>query len=148
MNTANFTLDSPTIPVYVKYKRETTNHASLAHMWNDWYHDYLNASFPRVMVRYEDLLFYAQEVTTAVCTCFGGKRKSTKRFHHIAHSAKIGTIHLNKTSLVDNMIRFVQQTQADRSKGMTQQDLQFARDSLAVDLMTIFAYTHPPMVNS
>jgi hypothetical protein len=51
MNTANYTLASKTVPVYVKYKMETVNHESLAHMWNEWYRDYYDAPFPRVIVR-------------------------------------------------------------------------------------------------
>jgi hypothetical protein len=141
MDTANFTMEHKTIPVYVKYNRETTNHDSLAHMWNDWYHDYYNATFPRVIVRYEDLLFYAKEVTRAACRCFGGRL--FPQFTHIGHSAKVGDIHMNKTSLIDNMIKFNHNTDMDRVKGMTQDDLAFARVNLANDLMKSFAYRHP-----
>ena len=141
MNTANFTLQHKTVPVYVKYNRETINHDSLAHMWNDWYHDYYGASFPRVMVRYEDLLFYGQEVTTAACRCFGGRMKP--RFTHVGDSAKKGSIHINKTSLIDNIIRFGHKTELDRIKGMTEDDVAFAKQTLAQDLMETFAYHHP-----
>ena len=33
---ANYTLDSNVIPLWVRYKSETRNHDSLAHMWKDW----------------------------------------------------------------------------------------------------------------
>ncbi len=163
MNTANYTLQHKTVPVYVKYNRETVNHESLAHMWNDWYHDYYHANmtkttktntaststasnattFPRVMVRYEDLLFYGKEVTTAACNCFGGQMK--RRFRHIGGSAKVGVIHLNKTSLIDNMIKFGRATEADKVKGMTPEDIAFAKEVLAKDMMETFAYRHPKL---
>merc|ERR1712176_596085 len=37
-----------------------------------------NYYFPRLMVRYEDLLFHAENVTTAICECVGGEIVSTK----------------------------------------------------------------------
>jgi hypothetical protein len=143
MNTANFTMDSKTVPVYVKYNRETMNHDSLADMWNDWYSDYYNASFPRVIVRYEDLLFYGKEVTTAACECFGGKMK--KPFVHVGDSAKKGDIHMNKTSLLDNLIKFGHKKDTDLIKGMTAEDLEFARERFAGDMMEAFAYHHPQL---
>jgi hypothetical protein len=142
MNVANYTLDKKTVPVYVKYNRETANHESLAHMWNDWYRDYYDATFPRVMVRYEDLLFYGKEVTTAACHCFGGTMKS-QQFKHVGESAKKGDIHLNKTSLIDNIIKFGNKKETDKIKGMTRDDLEFAKETFSQDMMTTFAYHHP-----
>jgi hypothetical protein len=31
------------VPLYVKYKLANTTHKSLAHMWVDWYDEYLQA---------------------------------------------------------------------------------------------------------
>lgn len=43
---------------------------SLAHVWNDWYRGYVEASFPRLIVRFEDLLFWhTDEVLQAISDC-------------------------------------------------------------------------------
>ena len=39
----------------------------LVHLWNDWYTEYLEASYPRLLVRFEDLIFYPQQTTNLIC---------------------------------------------------------------------------------
>lgn len=52
------------VPVSVKYAENLRhNHKSLAHFWSEWYREYMDADYPRIMVRFEDLLFYGKEVT-------------------------------------------------------------------------------------
>ena len=55
-------VDEPLIPVTVKYDKDIYDHDSLAHFWSEWYRLYLDADFPRIMVRFEDMLFHAKEV--------------------------------------------------------------------------------------
>ena len=68
-------------PTTVHY--QPTKHGqypSLVHLWRDWYGDYLNVSFPRLIVRFEDLLFDSQNTVATACTCVGGKmRKEFKQ---------------------------------------------------------------------
>lgn len=60
-------IDEPLIPVTVKYDKDVYNHGSLAHFWSEWYRLYLDADFPRIMVRFEDMLFHAKEVIEREC---------------------------------------------------------------------------------
>jgi len=148
MNTANFTADKSIVPVYVKYNRETTNHDSLAHMWNEWYQDYIDADFPRVLVRFEDLLFYGRDVTRQVCQCAGGELYSNK-FRHIKTSAKKGDdkVHGNeRTGLIEAIIRYGKLAD-DRNytHGMTKEDLKFTKEHLNASYMKMFHYEHPEM---
>jgi hypothetical protein len=55
--------NSHLVPVRVKYQDTIYSHNSLAHFWSEWYQLYMDADYPRVMVRFEDLLFYGEEVT-------------------------------------------------------------------------------------
>jgi hypothetical protein len=140
LNMANFTSDQAIVPLYVKYNRETTNHLSLAHLWSDWYHEYTNGDFPKLIIRFEDLLFFGKEVTEKACKCAGGEMYP--RFRHIGNSAKKGTIHGDdKTSLVDALIRYGQRQNVTR--GMTTDDIEYAKTAFADDLMKFFAYKHP-----
>jgi hypothetical protein len=147
MNTANFTHNMTVIPVYVRYNLETTNHDSLVHMWNDWYREYIeDADFPRLVVRFEDLLFFGKNVTETACKCAGGKlRWNDSRFVHISASAKKGTVHgpeHEKTGLVDALIRYSQKHQST-TKGMTKEDLEYAKQHLEPKYMEFFQYRHP-----
>ena len=140
LNMANFTSDQAIVPLYVKYNKETTNHVSLAHLWNDWYHEYTHGDFPKLIIRFEDLLFYGKEVTEKACKCAGGKMYP--EFTHIGKSAKKGVIHGNDTtSLVDALIRYGKRQNVAR--GMTKDDIEYAKTAFADDLMKFFAYKHP-----
>ena len=62
------------VAVTVRYsKSNSTHHKSLAELWNDWYGAYYEAPWPRLIVRYEDLLFYPEFIVTKACQCAGGK---------------------------------------------------------------------------
>lgn len=142
MNTANFNKTQTVVPLYVRYKLINTTHTSLAHLWNDWYNEYMVGDFPRIVVRMEDLVFHAEQVIQQVCTCVGGTFAATD-FQYIIDSAKHGEIHGNdKTSLLDAMIRYGSRRQ-DHTRGMTQDDLDYARKVLDEKLMHMFGYSHP-----
>lgn len=128
-----------TSPVQVNYATIITHHDSLPQFWNEWYNDYLQADWPRVIVRMEDLIFHGKNVTETLCKCGGGSPRY-QQFKHISKSAKLGTAqHGNdKTSLVDAIIRYG--TDATRLKGMTPIDLQVTRELLDPNLMALFDY--------
>ena len=81
------------VPVNVRYNNENiTHHKSLANLWNDYYLEwYIEAKFPRLIVRFEDLLFRAEHVIGKVCYCAGGKIKDS--FEYLAETAKKGDVH-------------------------------------------------------
>mmetsp|Transcript_6976 Transcript_6976/g.19752 ORF Transcript_6976/g.19752 Transcript_6976/m.19752 type:complete len:250 (+) Transcript_6976:33-782(+) len=68
-------------------KARTLTYPSLVHLWSDWYQAYVDADIPRLMVRYEDLLFDTERTVGAICSCVGGKAL-TARFHGITERAK------------------------------------------------------------
>ena len=49
------------------------NYDSLIHMWNEWYSAYVDYKTPRLMIRFEDLLFSQEEVAKDICTCVAGE---------------------------------------------------------------------------
>ena len=61
------------VPVRVRYSpTDIAHHDNLASLWNDWYALWTGADFPRLVVRFEVLLFHAEEVVGKVCECGGG----------------------------------------------------------------------------
>jgi hypothetical protein len=125
---ANFTLKSKVIPVWVRYKSEIRNHESLAHMWLDWYEEYYNAEYPRLMVRLEDLVFYPHETLRKVCECYEGATyvgDENVSLSLESSKQKADNIHgKDRTGLIDAMIKHATQ---NLTKGMTNADLDFAR---------------------
>ncbi len=77
-------------------------------MWNNWNNEYLTTGvkggekdFPRVMVRYEDLLYHPVEVVTKLCKCLEDEtRKDSKKKKIHPHEEYTGTFPIqekNKT---------------------------------------------------
>lgn len=142
---ANFTNVTQVIPVYVKYNSLTTHHTSLAHAWNDWYGDYVNADFPRLMVRMEDLIFHTVNVTETICKCAGGHLTTKRPFQYVKRNAKEDELHefQYETTVLDAMIRYGSATSHDRIKGMTEEDKAYAKSVIRKDLMDLFGYSYP-----
>merc|ERR1712007_321007 len=48
-----------------------TRFESLIHLWSRWHGEYLDTTFPRLMVRYEDLLYNPEVLIGILCECLG-----------------------------------------------------------------------------
>jgi len=127
-----------TINVRVLYGKGNgeRHHDSLVHHWNEWYTAYVKASFPRLIVRMEDLVFHPKNVSTEICYCAGGKMR--KQFMYFLESAKSAKGHGNRTTLVDVIMRYGKD--AERLSGMTPADLELAESTLERGLMDTFNY--------
>ena len=128
-------------PVFVKYAENRVRHNSLPEFWNDWYNEYFATDFPRVFVRFEDLLFYGKNVTETLCK-YGGGVPRRDHFVHVKSSAKLGTAAhgANKTGLLDALIQFG--TDEGRLTGMTKRDLELSHKLLDPNLMKMFDYSY------
>ena len=135
-----------TYKVTVVYPNVTTHHASMAEFWNDWYRPYTEALFPRLMVRYEDLLYHPRTVVQQACECAGGKLKA--RFEYITKSAKkgLGGHGKERTSYLDALIRYG--SEQGRYKGFSSADLDYLATHLDRTMMQNMGYsfhsTHKP----
>ena len=132
-----------TFPPRSGVKRIRTEHASLVGLWNDFYSDYYeNVDFPRLIVRYEDLMLQPQRVLTKICECGGGQIKNHEKFTIAKESAK-GNVsaHGGSSGLVGALISYG--SLKKRVAGMTDGDLTYARKNIRVDLMEAFGYAHP-----
>lgn len=49
-----------------------SEYPTLAHFWRDWNGEYVNSTLPRLVVRFEDILFDSQRTIKTVCECVGG----------------------------------------------------------------------------
>jgi hypothetical protein len=121
---------------------------SLAHLWNGWYHQYWKeADYPFLLVRFEDLIFHAKNVTTQICHCAGGTIRTDRPFFYIVESAKAGPGHGRKedrTGMIQAWIRYGNALPV--RGGFGKLDYKAARKFLDRELMDTFGYQHPPPV--
>lgn len=112
---------------------------SLVDFWNTWYHEWYDASFPRVMIRFEDLLFHAEETVAQVCTCWGGTMRS--EFRYVKNSAKGQKgPHAGSAGFLASLVTYGNSTLRNKGILTDQRDVLYARKNLDEELMTAFGY--------
>jgi hypothetical protein len=141
-----FLKEGQPVKVHVKYSGFWKHHDSLVGMWNDWYREYYDAvDFNRLIVRYEDLLFFPRQVTEAVCKCAGGSLRRDGHFLYVVDSAKKGaTAHGPmelRTGFLKAIIKYGKAT--NRASRYSKDDLDYAEAHLDKELMDFFRYKHP-----
>jgi hypothetical protein len=142
MDKANYTLeDSPKVPLRVRYKSGNIHHESLAHMWKDWYQEYYEASFPRLVIRLEDVVFYPKQVLQSVCDCVGGTLTTPLVLR--GDSAKNMDPHMHgkdTTNLADAMVSHIL---FNRTRNMTHDDVRYAEQVFQDSVLEKFGYRLP-----
>jgi len=130
------------IPVRVRYnKTHFTEHSTLAGLWNDWYGAYYNATYPRLIVRFEDLLFHPEYVMGEICKCGGAELNTNFRITTGNAKPELGP-HVGTTSgMVAAIVRYGNAEL--RLNNFTNDDLEFAQSNLHPELMAKFHYTVP-----
>ena len=121
-------------------KTKIYKYTSLVDLYNRWYRDYLEIKdIPRLMIRYEDLLLYPEEIVTKVCHCGGGTVINTMNgIHHDIDSAKPN--HIGSNGLMDAVVRYG--SEDHRTDTMTDHDLEYANEELDSELMKLFHYSY------
>jgi len=131
------------LPVRLRYiSTNTTYYDSLVHLWNSWYTDWLQIKdFPKLIIRYEDLLFNLESVITTVCTCAGGKMRETFKTEDGSAKNMPGmAMHSGSSGLKDALLRYSNDT--IRKHGYWKEDIDFAKLHLDETLMNTFGYHH------
>lgn len=156
-NTSGFTRQWN--PATVKYGAGIENYPSLVHLWIEWYHQYVRlvlddqiapdqtASYPVLIIRMEDLIFYTQETVTLICQCAGGVIYTDKAFEYVVESAKKDSPgHDTSVGLTEAWIKYSKPLQPQA--GFVVDDYRAGLDALNHDdrysLMKRLHYLHPP----
>ena len=134
----------PDLKANVRYSDFHRKHESILHLWNDYYLEYLEVPFPRLIVRFEDLIFHPEEVTTTVCHCAGGSMRKDGRFIYILDSAKKGASAHGKqrTGFVEALLKYGSEKNRYASFSFPS-DLQYIKDRVDSNLMHIMHYPFP-----
>jgi len=115
---------------------------SLADYWGRWYREYLEADYPRLIVRFEDIHFHAREVVETICQCAGAvPREEDELFRYVVSSAKWGAAHSSKSNMVSAMVKYG--SEKNRFKGFKDTDWLIAEEVYTAELMELFGYKMP-----
>ena len=128
------------INVLAKYSSQHVQWPTLLDMYNDWYLQYFEADYPRLMIRFEDMIFHPREVVSIVCDCAGALPK-TDTFTYVVDAGKWGGPHKGSSNLVSAMIKYG--SAPHRLKGLTEDEIEYARKILSPELMEVFQYKMP-----
>jgi len=127
------------VNVKVQYADKERKYTSLAHLWNEWYADWVDVKFPRIIIRYEDLLFHPETVLEKICTCAGGLMND--KFTFVGKSAKEGGSHLGSSGLVKALTTYASSTM--RLQPFEDPDIEYALSNIRTDIMDDFHYSVP-----
>ncbi|GKZ00372.1 hypothetical protein MPSEU_000990200 [Mayamaea pseudoterrestris] len=139
-NRSEFML-KPSVHVWLDLKeptlRTSVEYESLVHMWSNWNQQYVEADFPRLVVRYEDTLYHSEQVFRAIAECAGIPLKhDTFRPFALRASSKKNTSNDLVSALAKNGVNH------DRFSRMTTNDIAFAKEHLDPELLLLFHYKH------
>jgi len=131
-----------TSTVRVKFALQMNTYESLLDMWNKWYEEWDEQTFPHLTTRFEDLLFHGKEVTRIACDCVGGT--FTKDFEYVEDSAKPERgVHKGANGLVKAMLQYGDPQK--RLVGFTDRDRIYASKTVDTHLMRKYSYPAPPL---
>lgn len=132
------------IPAKIRYTKSMTDEfPSLAHIWSEYYSQYLKADYPRLIVRYEDMLFHPKRIMKQVCDCVEGQFVE-KEFSLKVDNAKFGPGHGVQKADQGLLNSLKKNTDTSRRvNGLTREDLVYAATAFDTDLTTLFHYASP-----
>ncbi len=135
------------VPVHAKYVKELRiKYTSIVHLWNEWYNAYANVTtFPRLIVRMEDLVFRADEVLPQICECFGGTWQNHHDKTQVRHQPKVANRNAGiDTGLGSGLLRSIIKygNTTSRREHYQSMQLEAAKDILDPKLMALFGYKY------
>lgn len=110
------------------------HYPSLLHVWNGFYQDYVKVNFPRIIIRFEDMLLYPDQVLKEIANCVGVDVAKIIKFQ--AQSSKT---HGSQSSWLKTLEKTGNDT--DRIVGFTPEDKEYAAQHLDKELLEIFHYS-------
>jgi len=140
-------IEPKSVPVKVRWSKDYTRRwPSMSDLWSSWYREYLDhPDMPRLMIRFEDLLFHTEAVLEQVRDCVGAEWRHSA-FQYQAAPAKTHPYFAKykpPSSLVSAMIKYGWDNRERRVGSMTEADLEFANRTIDSKLQELFHYPAP-----
>ncbi|GKY92160.1 hypothetical protein MPSEU_000187300 [Mayamaea pseudoterrestris] len=132
---------SDTFPVNVSMKNKQfwDHYDSLSHMYSTWYRLWLDADYPRLIIRFEDTLFHADQVTALIAKCAGLDFYNASAFKYHVEAAKNTK---TSTSFTQAMGKYGRAE--GRYNSLEPQDIEYLRTSIDPKLLQVFNYKKAP----
>jgi hypothetical protein len=123
----------------------TLKYESLMELWNDFHGLYLNATFPRLLVRMEDIILYLPQVIEEVRECVGAYSKHDKIEAYTGPLKPHGNKHLPQQEKYDGLLsNIVKLADANRRiADMSDLELEYSQSKLDPELMKLLQYQMP-----
>jgi hypothetical protein len=130
-------------PVLIPHMTGGHHWDSLWHLWNDWYRDYWQHENPRLIVRFEDLLWRPQQVLRAIQSCVGATWTTPGTFYYVVDRSKWEHVKTFRaqSNMVSAMIKHG--TPSQRVRNLSLEELEQARQILDPQIMELFGYSVP-----
>ena len=106
---------------------------SLVDLWSTWYGIYYNATYPHLIIRFEDMLLQAPAVLAKVAECVGGQVREPIQYQR--GSAKA---HGSHTDFLKAILKSADSEK--RRHSLQPRDLAYAKSKLRPDLLEAFEY--------
>jgi hypothetical protein len=108
-----------------------------------WYREYYESNMPRIIIRFEDLLFHTEKVIDSIRDCVGAQWKS-ETFQWQAAPAKTHPYFAKfkpPSSLISAIIKYG--TSRGRLGNMNKDDHMYARQIIDANMIHNFHYRDP-----
>jgi hypothetical protein len=123
-----------TFPVTVVFsKDQIMSWPSLAHLYSAWYQQYVNADYPHIIVRFEDMLWQAEYVLQQIATCLGTVVNTP-----LAYQTKSAKAHGSGTDYLKAIFKSGNRTLRERN--LTDDDKEYAALHFDHDLLQLLNY--------
>ena len=106
---------------------------SLADLWSEWYDYYFKADYPRLIIRFEDMLLQAPAVMAKIAECVGTQPRSP-----IVYQTGSAKAHGSHTDFLKAILKSADWEK--RKHALEPRDLEYAKTKLRPDLLEAFEY--------
>ena len=119
---------------------QNREYKSLIDYWKEWNESYYNAAYPRLIIRYEDILFHMQDILPQVCECAGGKLNGTPHVPQSSAKQWVQNAPATGSGLLESLKTNVSVKR--RLFGMSNSDIEYTDKVLKHSpLKDVFGYT-------
>lgn len=106
---------------------------SLVDLWSEWYDYYHKATYPHLIIRFEDMLLQAPAVVAKIAECVGAQPK-----HPIEYQTGSAKAHGSHTDFLKAILKSADSEK--RRKNLQPRDLEYAKAKLNPELLEAFEY--------
>ena len=127
------------------HKTQKYKYSSLASLWNIWHREYVDAPFPALLLRHEDLIYDPNNTVAAVCRCAGGRIKRPPRSslwlsHKQREALRAVAGARSAASRGSSRAAWVPTSERERYAPYTTDDLAFLTTAVDPGLLRFFSY--------